>query len=121
MACACGPGQVCQPLKPGCWGYQDAKFPTWNPGIDMTNALTGTDDSETLVDWLRRIVKTKDLRVRGRQHVECQPGMLEDAADRIEILEAALEKIAGAAAEMVDEPCEGCGTPIPHLCAKCSS
>ena len=67
MACACGPGQVCQPLKPGCWGYQDAKFPTWNPGIDMTNALTGTDDSETLVDWLRRIVKTKDLRVRGRQ------------------------------------------------------
>jgi hypothetical protein len=21
MACACGPGQQCQPLKPGCWGY----------------------------------------------------------------------------------------------------
>jgi hypothetical protein len=22
MACTCGPGQECQPLKPGCWGYQ---------------------------------------------------------------------------------------------------
>lgn len=21
MACACGPGQQCEPLKPGCWGY----------------------------------------------------------------------------------------------------
>lgn len=23
MACTCGPGQECQPLKPGCWGYVD--------------------------------------------------------------------------------------------------
>jgi hypothetical protein len=24
MACACGPGQQCEPLKPGCWGYDAA-------------------------------------------------------------------------------------------------
>lgn len=22
MACTCGPGQECKPLKPGCWGYR---------------------------------------------------------------------------------------------------
>lgn len=24
MACTCGPGQECRPLKPGCWGYQNS-------------------------------------------------------------------------------------------------
>lgn len=44
MACTCGPGQQCQPLKLGCWGYQDAsdQKPTttspakeWHPRAEM--------------------------------------------------------------------------------------
>lgn len=25
MACTCGPGQQCDPLKPGCWGYESPR------------------------------------------------------------------------------------------------
>lgn len=31
MACTCGPGQECQPLKPGCWGYQAKPQTTKKP------------------------------------------------------------------------------------------
>lgn len=27
MACTCGPGQGCQPPKPGCWGYPTTSVP----------------------------------------------------------------------------------------------
>lgn len=41
MACTCGPCQQCDPLKPGCWGYQAPSPTTMKLGSIGAYALRG--------------------------------------------------------------------------------
>lgn len=69
MACTCGPGQECQPLKPGCWGYEPAQ---------------AISDRATIL----RIVQTLD---RLASLVECMADTTPDDRDRVAARDIAME------------------------------
>lgn len=48
MACSCGPGHQCDPLKPGCWGYQ---APREQPSRDDAEQLL---DAQLLIGMIER-------------------------------------------------------------------
>lgn len=50
MACTCGPGQVCQPLKPGCWGYQAPSLTTADPWPVALAKMLSPESSAALAD-----------------------------------------------------------------------
>lgn len=72
MACSCAPGQECQPLKPGCWGYS---APSYQSHLATIMRLASTlDQLASLVERMADTTPDDRDRVTSKK-------ISQDAAD----------------------------------------
>jgi hypothetical protein len=105
-------------------------------GVPLSTDLTALRDDNAVIAFSRAMMnKMMGSRAKGRGGWQTCPTdelwqMLRDHAEKgdpVDVANIAMmiyhndRKVtpSGAVASQVDEPCEGCGTPIPHLCSEC--
>lgn len=81
MACTCGPGQQCQPLKPGCWGYgvsaRDDDSPMTADDESHGAAMIGIIEKHTQEN---AALRAENQRLRERLDTETARRQAGDAA-----------------------------------------